>query len=112
MCTEIERATLPTQPTSSTWKRLGKTKSKPGQITTQNRIFYQLSTPAMQKSTSRFVYNRQTTTTIDPRISLAKDIGHKNNDLLNEKNSAFKKIDVNRVCLISCILYVTIFSIM
>ncbi|XP_048514417.1 lachesin-like [Athalia rosae] len=108
---EIERATVPTQSTSSTWKRVGKTKSKLSQISTlHNHVYYQLSTPAMQKSTSRLVYNRQTTTTMDPRVPLTRDNAYQNNDLRNPRNSAtLNYIKVHRVFLILCIFNVTLF---
>ncbi|XP_046431890.1 lachesin-like isoform X1 [Neodiprion fabricii] len=107
---EIERATLPTQPTSSTWKRLGKTKAKQlAQITTQNHVYYQLSTPAMQKSTSRLVYNRQTTTTMDPRVPLTRDNAYKNDDYVNSQNSARTMLELHRVVLVLWIINVALF---
>ncbi|KAI4497138.1 hypothetical protein M0802_007884 [Mischocyttarus mexicanus] len=72
---EIERATLPTRATSPSWKKQnksGKSKSVLG-VSTVNRVFHQLSTPAMQKSTSRLIFGNKystTSTTADPRGSL------------------------------------------
>ncbi|KAK2579479.1 hypothetical protein KPH14_010793 [Odynerus spinipes] len=69
---EIERATVPTRATSPSWRkqnRGGKSKSVYG--TTVNRVFHQLSTPAMQKSTSRLIFSNRyystSSTTVDPR---------------------------------------------
>ncbi|XP_053973282.1 lachesin-like [Hylaeus anthracinus] len=72
---EIERATSPTRATSANWKKLGKGKSKYAQVTTSNRAFYQMSTPAMQKSTARIAYNKYatTSTTMNPRAHFNKD---------------------------------------
>ncbi|XP_043487901.1 lachesin-like isoform X1 [Polistes fuscatus] len=80
---EIERATLPTRATSPSWKKQnkggaagggggGKSKTVLG-VSTVNRVFHQLSTPAMQKSTSRLIFGNKystTSTTVDPRGSL------------------------------------------
>lgn len=68
---------MPNRVTSTNWKRLNRGKSKPGQGTMVNRIVYQqVSTPAMQKSTARLIYNNKyatTSTTADPRAPLIKD---------------------------------------
>ncbi|XP_015187777.1 PREDICTED: lachesin-like isoform X2 [Polistes dominula] len=72
---EIERATLPTRATSPSWKKQNKgnkSKSILG-VSTVNRVFHQLSTPAMQKSTSRLIIGNKystTSTTVNPRGSL------------------------------------------
>ncbi|XP_011269586.1 lachesin-like [Camponotus floridanus] len=72
---EIERATVPSRVTTN--KRVNQGKSKSGQGTMGNRLFHQqVSTPAMQKSTARLIYNNRyatTSTTVDPRASLIKD---------------------------------------
>ncbi|XP_076176742.1 lachesin isoform X2 [Ptiloglossa arizonensis] len=72
---EIERATPPTRATSANWKKMSKGKSKFAQATTINRVFHQMSTPAMQKSTARIVYNKHatTSTTMDPRSPYVKN---------------------------------------
>ncbi|XP_033341861.1 lachesin [Megalopta genalis] len=73
--TEVELATPPTPATSANWKKPSKSKSKFLQATTINRVFHQMSTPAMQKSTARIVYSKHqsTTTTPDPRAPFIKD---------------------------------------
>ncbi|XP_070171993.1 lachesin [Polyergus mexicanus] len=73
---EIERVTVPSRVTSTSNKRVNQGKSKSGQGTMGNRVFHQqVSTPAMQKSTARLIYNRYatTSTTADPRAPLIKD---------------------------------------
>ncbi|XP_076760364.1 lachesin [Xylocopa sonorina] len=72
---EIERATPPTRTTSASWRKLSKGKSKFAQVTTMNRVFHQMSTPAMQKSTARIVQSKytSTSTTVDPRAPFIKD---------------------------------------
>ncbi|XP_046831384.1 lachesin-like isoform X2 [Vespa crabro] len=92
---EIERATLPTRATSPTWRKQnkgGKSKSILG-VSTVNRVFHQLSTPAMQKSTSRLIFGNKystTSTTVDPRGS-SSIVVKGNNGYTDEKKSESKK---------------------
>ncbi|XP_015603649.1 lachesin [Cephus cinctus] len=90
---EIERATIPTRSTAN-WKNMQRTKPKVAQITTLNQVFYQLSTPAMQKSTSRLVHKHiYASTTVDPRVSLNRNNNaFKHNDLLNLRNEGSRSV--------------------
>ncbi|XP_072754885.1 lachesin [Anoplolepis gracilipes] len=85
---EIERVTVPSRVTSTSNKRMNQGKSKSGQGAMGNRIFHQqVSTPAMQKSTARLIYNNRyatTSTTADPRAPLIKD--HDNAFKHNNRN--------------------------
>ncbi|KAF7379583.1 hypothetical protein HZH66_014954 [Vespula vulgaris] len=92
---EIERATLPTRATSATWKKQnkgGKSKTVLG-VSTVNRVFPHLSTPAMQKSTSRLIFGNKystTSTTVDPRAGGSSIVVKGNNGGYNdeEKNES------------------------
>ncbi|EFN87903.1 Lachesin [Harpegnathos saltator] len=92
---EIERPTESSRATSTNSKRLNRGKSKSGQGAVVNRVFHQqVSTPAMQKSTARLIYNNRyvsTSTTADPRAHLIKEHGdafkhNGNNDNQNLKD--------------------------
>ncbi|XP_067210646.1 lachesin-like isoform X2 [Linepithema humile] len=95
---EIQRpVTVPTRVTSTNWKRINGSKSKPGRGTIGiNRVFnQQSSTPAMQKSTARLFYNNRyatTSTTVDPRAPLIKDHGnaYKHNNHRNDNHQDLK----------------------
>ncbi|KOC59299.1 Lachesin [Habropoda laboriosa] len=104
---EIERATPPTRATSASWKKLSKGKSKFAQVTTINRVFHQMSTPAMQKSTSRIIYSKHmtTSTTVDPRAPFIKDKNvFKNRENPNLRNCADVKIGT-RLCAFSLLFF-------
>lgn len=102
--------------TSTNWKRLNRGKSKPGQGTMVNRVFYQqVSTPAMQKSTARLIYNNRyatTSTTADPRAPLIKDQGNTfkhnnrndNHQNLKDRSDASAIIASKRVVLPLCLV--------
>ncbi|XP_006568837.1 lachesin isoform X2 [Apis mellifera] len=101
---EIERATIRT--TSASWK-LSKGKSKFAQVT-KNRIFHQMSTPAMQKSTVRIVYSKHTitSTTVNPRAPFVKDENlFKNRDISNERNCANARNDSGMRVYVVCFLF-------
>lgn len=104
MFSEIERATIRT--TSASWK-LSKGKSKFAQVT-KNRVFHQMSTPAMQKSTVRIVYSKHTitSTTVNPRAPFVKDENlFKNRDISNERNCANAKNDSGMRVYVVCFLF-------
>nr|KAF7390669.1 hypothetical protein H0235_017831 [Vespula pensylvanica] len=101
---EIERATLPTRATSATWKKQnkgGKSKTVLG-VSTVNRVFPHLSTPAMQKSTSRLIFGNKystTSTTVDPRAGGSSIVVKGNNGGYNdeEKNESKEEPKVENV---------------
>ncbi|XP_023290481.1 lachesin [Orussus abietinus] len=109
---EIEPATLPTKATPINWKKLGnRSKGKSAQLTTLGRMSYQLSTPAMQKSTSRLIFGSKyaTTTTADPRAHLKRDKNAlKENDVLNLRNGCILLV-ANRACTMYIMLFFLIF---
>ncbi|XP_017878233.1 lachesin-like [Ceratina calcarata] len=81
--------TPPTRATSVTGKKLSKGKSKLAQVTAVNRVFQQMSTPAMQKSTAKIAHNKYitTSTTVDPRSPFIKDKNvFKNRDTPSVRN--------------------------
>lgn len=82
--------TVPNRVTSTSNKRVNQGKSKSGQGTMGNRVFHQqVSTPAMQKSTARLIYNNRyatTSTTADPRAPLIKDYDNVQNFKHNNRN--------------------------
>ncbi|XP_076620571.1 lachesin isoform X2 [Colletes latitarsis] len=97
---KIERETPPTRATSTNWKKLSKGKSKVAQVTSINRMYHQMSTPAMQKSTSRIVYNKYatTSTTMDPRAPFIKDEdAFHNRENPNAKSRAYAKTTSTRI---------------
>ncbi|XP_076676384.1 lachesin isoform X2 [Andrena cerasifolii] len=97
---EIERATPPTRATSANWKKLGKGKSKFSQVTAINRVFHQMSTPAMQKSTARIVNSKYatTSTTVDPRTPFVRDKNvFKNHESSNVRSCAHARTTDTRV---------------
>ncbi|CAK9805048.1 LAC, partial [Anthophora quadrimaculata] len=105
---EIERATPPTRATSASWKKLSKGKSKFAQVTTINRVFHQMSTPAMQKSTVRIVYSKYmtTSTTVDPRAPFIKDKNvFKSRENPNLRNCADVKIGGTRLYAFSFLFF-------
>ncbi|CAK9825760.1 LAC [Anthophora retusa] len=105
---EIERATPPTRATSASWKKLSKGKSKFAQVTTINRVFHQMSTPAMQKSTVRIVYSKYmtTSTTVDPRAPFIKDKNvFKSRENPNLRNCADVKIVGTRLYAFSFLFF-------
>ncbi|XP_033222999.1 lachesin-like [Belonocnema kinseyi] len=106
---EIERATLlPTKATLMQGKK-HKNKFKNGDSTTLNRIFHQLSTPAMQKSTARLVSNKILTTTMDPRATLTKNKNAlKHNEELNMQSSAIPINVINQISAICVLLSFTL----
>ncbi|XP_076236033.1 lachesin [Calliopsis andreniformis] len=102
----IEQATPPTRTTSANWKK-SKGKSKFAQVTTINHIFHQMSTPAMQKSTARVVYNKYATssTTADPRAPFIKDKNvFKNRESPQLRNCAGSDATVTRMYAL-CLLF-------
>ncbi|XP_034189102.1 lachesin [Osmia lignaria lignaria] len=108
---EIERATPPTRATSASWKKLSKGKSKFAQVTTINRIFHQMSTPAMQKSTARIVYNKHmtTSTTVDPRAPFIKDKNvFQNRDSPNIRSCANVKTSSTRIYAFSLLIFLSL----
>ncbi|CAL7937166.1 unnamed protein product [Xylocopa violacea] len=109
---EIERATPPTRTTSASWRKLSKGKSKFAQVTTMNRVFHQMSTPAMQKSTARIVQSKYmtTSTTVDPRAPFIKDKNvFKNRDTPNVRNcGTAKKESGTRVYAVCLIFFLTL----
>ena len=107
---EIERATLePTKPTMF-HDRKHKNKYKNGiDSTSLNKIFHQLSTPAMQKSTARLVSNKILTTTMDPRTALTKNKNAlKHNEVLDVQSNA---IAINVIKEISAICVLVSFTL-
>ncbi|KYM97498.1 Lachesin [Cyphomyrmex costatus] len=117
---EIERATVPNRITSTNSKRLNRGKSKSGQGTMVNRVFHQqVSTPAMQKSTARLIYNNRymtTSTTADPRAPLIKDQGNAfkhnnrndNHQNLKDRSDASAIITSKQVVLPLCLVLFSI----
>ncbi|XP_036148587.1 lachesin isoform X2 [Monomorium pharaonis] len=112
---EIERVTMPNRVTSPNWKRLNRGKGRV-QGTMVNRVFYQqVSTPAMQKSTARLIYNNRyatTSTTADPRAPLIKDQGNAfthnnhndNHQNLKDRNDASAIVASKRIVLPLCLI--------
>ncbi|XP_060817591.1 lachesin-like isoform X1 [Bombus pascuorum] len=110
---EIERATPPTRTTlANSNKSSNRGKSKFAQVTTINRIFHQMSTPAMQKSTARIVYSKHmtTSTTVDPRAPFIKDKNlFKNRDTPNVRNCAnAKKLGGTRIYAVCLLFFLTL----
>ncbi|KMQ95686.1 polycomb protein sfmbt [Lasius niger] len=113
---EIERVTVPSRVTSASNKRVNQGKSKSGQGTMGNRVFHQqVSTPAMQKSTARLIYNNRyatTSTTADPRAPLIKDHGNAfkhnnrndNHQNLKDRSDASAVIASKRIVLPLCLI--------
>ncbi|XP_066602740.1 lachesin-like [Prorops nasuta] len=90
---EIERATLPTRATSVNWRKSNRGKSKSAQATALNRVYHQVSTPAMQKSTLRLGYSKYattTTTTVEPRLPLYNN----KNDYKEKKNLVVRSLAI------------------
>ncbi|KZC11696.1 Lachesin [Dufourea novaeangliae] len=104
---EIERATPPTRATSANWKKLSKGRTKLTQATTINRVFHQMSTPAMQKSTAKIVYSNYqiTSTTPDPRAPFIKDENvFKSHERSNASSQAYPRPAATRIHVFICTL--------
>lgn len=71
-----------------------------------------MSTPAMQKSTARIVYNKHmtTSTTVDPRAPFIKDKNlFKNRDTPNVRNCAnAKKLSDTRIYAVCLLFFLTL----
>nr|XP_031839557.1 lachesin-like isoform X1 [Nomia melanderi] len=112
---EYEQETPTTRASSpANAKKPSKAKSKFAQASTINRVFHQMSTPAMQKSTARIVHGKQrsTTTTPDPRAPFIKDENlfksrEKPNAAGNSRADATPPIDA-RICAFCMILYLSL----
>ncbi|XP_051162113.1 lachesin-like isoform X2 [Leptopilina boulardi] len=105
---EIQPHTFPTRATMNGGQHRNRLPNEMDS-TTLNRIFHQLSTPAMQKSTARLVSNKILTTTMDPRIALTKNKNAlKHNEVLNVQSNA---IAINVIKQISAICVLVSFTL-
>ncbi|XP_034934041.1 lachesin-like isoform X2 [Chelonus insularis] len=113
---EMKIVTQPTRVTSVSPKKLNRGSGNSIRMTTPKQGYSKASTPTIQKSTSVFIPERRKyipTTTIDPRLHLAKDQNafKRNNEMFHVNNSSNTFFNLNlTVCTFAYLfIYITSF---